>query len=242
MNLYGKSDIGIVRDTNQDTFAFGEPLKNSCFALVCDGMGGENGGNIASQLARDTVINSVTRGLREGMDSNSVRNLMLTALTAANSVIYSRSQQDSSLSGMGTTAVLAVLCGSSLHIAHVGDSRAYRVSGGRLEQLTRDHSVVQLLVEQGKITPEQAQVHPQKNQITRALGVEEEVQVDYNEFELQPKDKLLLCTDGLTNSCDEEQICKIVKDNSAKQACNKLVSQANKSGGHDNITAIVIEI
>lgn len=241
MTIHGKTDIGTVRTTNQDTFAFGEPVGSGCFALVCDGMGGENGGNIASQLARDTLIGKITRNMREGMDANSVRNMMLTALSGANSVIFDKGQADPALNGMGTTVVLAVLLDSTLHLCHVGDSRAYLVRSGSLERLTRDHSVVQLLIEQGKITPEQAQMHPQKNQITRALGVESEVQVDYNEFDLQNGDKLLLCTDGLTNSCTEEQILKLVNANSAKQACNKLVSQANKSGGHDNITAIVIE-
>ena len=125
MTIHGKTDIGTVRTTNQDTFAFGEPVGSGCFALVCDGMGGENGGNIASQLARDTLIGKITRNMREGMDANSVRNMMLTALSGANSVIFDKGQADPALNGMGTTVELAC------NLIQIGDHEQQALGGGK---------------------------------------------------------------------------------------------------------------
>lgn len=241
VQIFGKTDVGLVRETNQDTFMSGDLTPSVGFALVCDGMGGENGGNVASQLARDIISTQVMQNLREYMDPRSVYHLILAALNAANSVVYEKAQQQPALTGMGTTAVLAVVMNDILYIGHVGDSRAYLLRKGKLTQLTKDHSFIQYLLEHGQITEEQAKSHPQKNQITRAIGVESTVEIDYNEFPCKYGDKILLCTDGLTNCCSEAEILLILEQNNARQSVKRLLQAAKKHGGHDNITAVVLE-
>ena len=130
MKIYGRTDIGKRRETNQDTFAYGDPLHQGCFAIVCDGMGGQNGGNVASQIARDQLMETLIRQLRQDLDENAVRNLLLSGFTIANQMVYEKSLSDSNLRGMGTTAIVAVILKDRLYAAHVGDSRAYLLAGG----------------------------------------------------------------------------------------------------------------
>ena len=223
---------------NQDAFRFDGGMFP--WAVVCDGMGGPKAGDVASGMGVDIVARTIRRNLRPDITENSVRNLLITALATANISIHMRSQSEEACEGMGTTAVCTLVLGNLAHIAHVGDSRAYLVSPKGIEQVTKDHSLVQALVEQGQLTPEQAKVHPEKNMITRALGVQEEVSVDYSQVYLEPEDCLLLCTDGLTNMVDDRQLCQIITQYPGEEAVRRLVEKANEHGGVDNITAVLI--
>lgn len=240
MNLSGKTDIGKARKMNQDTFCCGRFDDTSCYAVVCDGMGGHNAGNIASELACEVIGKQIAGGFRADMNENLIRDLLMSSVAAANAEVYERSKTDEELFGMGTTVVAAILNGSLLHVAHVGDSRAYIVNSGEFAQITRDHSIVQELLEAGKISDEDARNHPQKNLITRAVGVNEQIQVDYLETVLNREDRVLICSDGLTNACTEEEIHRIVADTPVAEIPQMLIDRANEHGGMDNITVVVI--
>ena len=236
MTLQGKTDIGKLRKLNEDAFDFGTFADGACWAVVCDGMGGAKGGQVASGLAVQTIRNRFETSYRPEMDARSVRNLLLCAAEAANAAILARAKEDETLTGMGTTAVAAIICGSRVSLLHVGDSRAYLLDGAEIRQLTRDHSVVQELVESGKITQEDAHSHPQKNIITKALGVVEPLSYDYDEVELPAGAKLLLCTDGLTNMLRDEEILEISKQ---EDIAETLVQRAVELGGVDNVTVVL---
>ena len=232
------TDKGIKRPSNQDCCYAFSPEYSSVFAVVCDGMGGENAGDIASTLAVETVVHRIRIGWHKNMTQESIRNLLLTSITAANICVYDLSQEKEMYSGMGTTIVAAVICDGIVTIAHVGDSRAYLCSDS-IRLLTKDHSLVQELVESGKMTPGEAKNSPQKNYITRALGVEESVRIDFNRTELGEGESLLLCSDGLTNFVPEEEMLRIVKEN-PDDAAKKLIGKANENGGGDNVTVVVV--
>ncbi len=240
MNVYGKTDIGRVRSTNQDAFVCGRLFEDTVFAVVCDGMGGANGGGVASATAIRILSDRLVTAYREGMGDSSVRNLLESAIAAANIEIYDTAMAEPELRGMGTTVVAAIVTGSRVHIAHVGDSRAYLVTSEELEQITRDHSIVQAMVEKGQLTQKEAQNHPRKHFITRALGVEETVQCDYTDFTLPEEGRLLLCTDGLTNMVETDDIYAIVRSMDTEQSVGALLDAANAAGGSDNITAVMI--
>lgn len=242
MNVYGKTDIGKVRQENQDTFAYGKPSENTCFAFVCDGMGGQNGGNIASQITRDILVERFFRGLNQKLTQDIARKIIYDAYENANNVIINKSIVDSTLKGMGTTVVGAIVADDDLWIGHVGDSRAYLYSDGMLTKLTTDHSYVQMLVEQGDITEEEARNHPRRNEITRAIGMVTGVEFDFMAKKLRDNDKLLLCTDGLTGVCSDDEIKEVLDScDDVKQCVNRLVNFANSNGGNDNITVVILE-
>ena len=236
--IFGYTDMGKQRAMNQDAYHF--DIGAYPWAVVCDGMGGPRAGDVASGIGVDVITRTIERGLRPDMTENSVRTLLVTALATANTSIHVRVGDDEACAGMGTTAVCALVRGGLAHIAHVGDSRAYLITPESIEQVTRDHSLVQALVEQGQLTPEQAKVSPDKNMITRALGVEEEVAVDYSEVYLGPGDSLLLCTDGLTNLVPDQELRQIILSHEPQAAVERLVARANDYGGLDNITAVLI--
>ena len=238
--IYGKTDTGKVRDTNQDVFAQGLLGKDACYVIICDGMGGVNAGNVASNMACHLIAERIKLGYREGFDQNRVRSLLMTAVTAANVEIYHSSTLHPEYTGMGTTVIAAILQNSILHLAHVGDSRAYIINRNEFVQITRDHSLVQELLEQGKISDEDAKHHPQKNLITRAVGVSEKVCADYLETTLNDEDRVLFCTDGLTNYCDANEIYRISLESPPSNVPDYLISAANNAGGSDNITAVLL--
>lgn len=240
MVFAGKTDKGFVRRTNQDCFAALSLDEDAVLAVVCDGMGGANGGNVASTLAVKTFCEKIQSAWRKNMQPKSVYNLMKSAAAAANIAVFDKAKSDETLSGMGTTVVSAILCGGMAYIIHAGDSRAYKFNGREAVQITRDHSVVQAMVESGKISKSAARVHPRKNVITRALGVDENLDVEYCEVEIEEGEGILLCSDGLTNFVSDEQISGILKDAPLCDGPQKLVDLANKNGGGDNITAVVV--
>lgn len=239
MRIYSKIDIGKERSKNQDAFFAGEISEDIAFAVVCDGMGGANAGEIASQTAVKTISEYIINSYRRKITIRDFLKILKNALISANITIYDMALKDESLRGMGTTAVVAVIKGNEVALAHVGDSRIYLVND-QITQLTRDHSVVQTLIESGEITAEDAAIHPRKNVITRALGVEADVAVDTAEMVLQDNETLLLCTDGLTNFVTAEDILKTFKENDIASVPEKLIELANEGGGGDNITAVTL--
>lgn len=241
MKIVAKTDIGKVRENNQDSYAAGELPGGVAWAVVCDGMGGAAGGNVASSTAVKIISEQITAAYRPSMGVTSIKNLLLSAITAANISVYDISRANPELEGMGTTVVTAVVADGTACIAHAGDSRAYMLMhGGELRQLTKDHSMVQELVETGKITPNEAKVHPRKNIITRALGVRSEVQIDFCAEDIEAEDVLLLCTDGLTNYVENSEICALASDGRYYEYAERMVARANANGGGDNITVVAI--
>lgn len=240
MKIVAKTDIGKQRKSNQDSYAAGELPNGVAWAVVCDGMGGVSGGNVASSTAVKIISEQITSSYRVGMSPNSIKNLLVSAINAANISVYDISRANLELEGMGTTVVCTIVTDSVAYIAHAGDSRAYLISGDATTQLTKDHSVVQEMVETGKITEIEAKNHPRKNLITRALGVEADIRIDYCDVELSQGDILLLCTDGLTNYVDNEEFSEVIENNSYYEVADLLIGKANDNGGGDNITVVAI--
>ena len=241
MNIVGKTDKGVVRSSNQDAFAFGELKNDTAWAIVCDGMGDANGGTVASSNAVKIITEYIQSSFQDSMALNSIKALLQSSVYGANVRLYDMSNKIESLSGMGTTVVAVILSNNIAQIVHVGDSRAYLIDGGKLTQITKDHSIVQSMIDSGKITPEEAINHPNKNVITRALGVKEDVEIEYNEIDFSSSQKLLICTDGLTNYVSNNEIEDIINNNPIDACPELLIELANKNGGGDNITLVIIE-
>ena len=239
MIIHSKIDKGIVRNSNQDAFIAGQLAENITFAIVCDGMGGANAGNIASEIAVKTVSEYLYNSFRDNMTLNDFERTLKNAISSANLLIFNRAVKDEALKGMGTTIVAAIVKDNDAIIAHVGDSRIYLLND-EIKQLTKDHSIVQTLIENGEISLDDAKHHPRKNVITRALGVEAEVVADFDELTLNTNDTLLLCTDGLTNYVPEANIYEIFKQNDLALVSETLVAKANENGGGDNITVVTL--
>ena len=242
MKIVAKTDKGLVRENNQDAYAVGELPGEVAWAVVCDGMGGAAGGNIASALAVKVISDKITSSYNEKMRDSSIKNLLDSAITAANIEVYDMACSRPDLKGMGTTVVAVVVRDNVAHIAHAGDSRAYIVNKDGVEQITVDHSLVQNLVDRGEITKEEAEHHPNKNVITRALGVDKRIDVDFSEVDLQENETLILCTDGLSNCVNNAEIADDIKDGQYYAFADRLVKRANKNGGNDNITVVAIAI
>lgn len=239
MIIAGKTDKGKVRKTNQDDYTAGELKGGASYAVVCDGMGGANGGNVASSTAVKIISDSILNGYLPSFDNMQVHDLLETSIQKANAEVFDMSKKDQSLFGMGTTVVACIAGNGNVTVSHAGDSRAYLLNE-KLIRLTRDHSMVQEMIENGKITPEEALIHPQKNIITRALGVEENLDIDFSVSEFEEGNSLIICTDGLTNLVTDEIIEKTAKEMSPQECADKLINIANENGGSDNITVVVI--
>lgn len=239
MKSYGKTDIGKKRSSNQDEFNICELPDGAVLAVVCDGMGGAKAGNIASKTAVEAICRYVERSYRVGLDYDGATDILNKAIISANIEVYDISLKTPDLKGMGTTVVAAIATDDFTTIAHLGDSRAYIV-GEQITQITRDHSVVQSLVESGKLTQEEARVHPRKNVITKALGIEENVFPENSRCDFALGESLLLCTDGLTNYVDTKVIKSIFENSQIENVVDSLIEEANRSGGGDNITAVTV--
>ena len=240
MKIVAKTDTGLVRTSNQDSYAAGELPGSVAWAVVCDGMGGAAGGNQASSIAVKLISERISSSYRKGMSGTSIKNILVSAIIAANISIYEIGQADVELTGMGTTVVVAIIADNSVYIAHVGDSRAYILSDGKLNQLTKDHSFVQEMVDIGRLTPDEAKNDPRKNLITRALGVDEDVNIDFCQEYISEDEVLILCTDGLTNYVEPSEIYELTNDNKFYEYSERLVNRANKNGGGDNITVVTM--
>ncbi len=238
MIIKAKTDIGIKRHSNQDSFSVAEFDDGAVLAVVCDGMGGANAGNVASEKATEIIMSFFERSYRKGLDSMGITALLQSAVLSANIEIYDMAVKNPELSGMGTTVVAAFVSNDFTVISHVGDSRAYLISD-KVTQLTRDHSVVQSLIESGKLTPEEARVHPRRNVITRALGIEADILVDSDEYTVNSGETIMLCSDGLSNFVTTEEM-KEIFDTASEDAAELLVKRANENGGGDNITVVAV--
>ena len=231
-----RSDVGKARDRNEDAYFGGEHV----FA-VADGLGGHNAGDVASRLAIEP-IRDLDRRIGEVPDDH-VADTLADAVLEANRAVYKRAQGDARVRGMGTTLTAIAVADGSAHLAHVGDSRCYLLRGGAISQLSSDHTLVARMVQEGKLTPEQAESHPQRSILTRALGAEPEIDVDSLEISLLPGDRLLLCSDGLSSVITEESIRSVLEDAiDLDAACTRLIEEANANGGPDNITVILVEL
>lgn len=239
MQIFTKTDVGKVRVTNQDAADAFMLDSNVAFAIVCDGMGGAKAGDVASSNAVRIISEYVKNSYSVNMDNEKTAQLLKNAVLSANFEIYSLSKNSGELAGMGTTVVAAIITESHAVICHVGDSRAYLVNEN-IVQLTTDHSVVQKLIESGKLSLSEAKTFPDKNVITRALGVEENVFPDYCVVPLKQGDSLLLCTDGLTNYVETAVIFNIFNNNSIDKTADLLIDEANSGGGGDNISVVIV--
>ena len=241
MKIVARTDTGLIRDNNQDSYAAFELAQSAVLAVVCDGMGGAAEGALASSEAVRIIKERIADRFFDDMSDLSIKSLMVSAVENANKKIYELSLTDEKYQGMGTTVVAAIVTNSYVYIAHAGDSRAYKISDGALVQLTKDHSIVQRMLENGQITKEEAEAHPDKHIITRALGVDESIKVDFCQEPFEDGDKLILCSDGLTNYVSGEDILRLTEDGCYYDYANRLVNLANQNGGGDNITAVVAE-
>ena len=240
MRIVAKTDKGHVRDSNQAAYAVGEFSDEVVWSVVCDGMGGAAGGNIASALAVKVISDKINASYRDQMRDSSIKNMLDSALTAANIEVFDFAEAQPELRGMGTTVVCAIVRDNQAYIAHAGDSRAYVINNGSIRQITTDHSMVQDLLLRGQITPEEAEHHPNKNIITRAVGVDKGIEIDFEQIDLDDEDTLLLCTDGLSNYVSNEEMLELMSDGKHYAFADRLVKKANENGGGDNITVVVI--
>ncbi len=240
MEVFTKSDIGLIRKENQDSSAYSVISSDCVWAVVCDGMGGAQGGKTASSVAVDYITAVLECDYKPEMTNEKLAELLTESVAGANLAVYKMAMDDPDLAGMGTTCDLVFVRGEIAHVVHVGDSRTYSIRGGKILQITEDHSLVQEMVRRGEITAEQAMNHPNKNLITRALGVAHEVRIDYIEAEFHKGDTLLICSDGLSNAVSRSDMVKTVTECRGDVLIDTLVEIAKKHGGHDNITVTVI--
>ena len=239
MRIYSATDVGQKRKMNQDyVFASADPVGNlPNLFVVADGMGGHNAGDYASSHAVGTVVDEI----RQDADFNPIK-VIRHAIESANTEIITQAQNDENLRGMGTTMVVATIVGHYAYVANVGDSRLYLVNQ-QILQVTKDHSLVQEMVRMGEINAEQARNHPDKNIITRALGAERTVDIDFFDLKLEPGNVILMCSDGLSNMVEDSQIREIISDTekNLEEKGKILISEANRNGGKDNIAVVLIE-
>ena len=243
MQSWGLTDPGCVRQQNQDAFQMEKLDRNSLLCVVCDGMGGAKSGNIASTLALDVFVQHVKQTWTSGMDAEEIGQMLLSAVKLANFTVYDQAKQFEDFDGMGTTLVAALVHGKEVSIANVGDSRAYSIRRSGIRRLTTDHSLVQMMVQRGELTPERARTYPGKNLITRAIGTETTVECDLFHYHVERGECLLLCSDGLSNMMDDQEILFEVAHGINKElCCRRLLEIAKNRGAPDNVTSILVQI
>lgn len=240
MEAFASTDIGRVREMNQDSYYISTQDDGIKLYIVADGMGGYKGGEIASKLAIESAKNYICNNFFEiKKEKEQILKLIENAIEYSNMVVYEKSKEINELSGMGTTLDICLIYSNRVYIGHVGDSRVYRLRKEFFRKLTVDHSYVEQLVKEGNITKEEAYNHPKKNMLTKALGCTAFVEPDVMVKGFLKDDILLMCTDGLTNMLKDNKIYEIIREN-PKDATINLVKKANELGGYDNITAVII--
>ncbi len=238
--IFAKSDIGKARELNQDYYYVSKETDEPKIYILADGMGGYKGGEIASKLATDSVRKYIENNFDSTpKEKEEILKLIGSAVEYANMVVYEKSKEIPELEGMGTTIEVCLIYNNKAYIGHIGDSRIYRIRKEVIRKLTKDHSYVQKLVEDKKITREEAKSHPKKNMLTRALGCTPYVEPDLRARNFEKGDVFIICSDGLTNMVDEKRIYELVK-NDITTATDNLIKEANDAGGYDNITVIII--
>jgi len=243
LQSWGLTDQGCVRAQNQDTYKIEQLDKNTLLCVVCDGMGGAKSGNVASALAADVFVQEVKRSWTAGMTKEKCSQILQAAVRQANTTVYEQSQQIEDFQGMGTTLVGVLIQGKLATVVNVGDSRAYKIDHSGIRQITKDHSLVQMMVDRGEMTPEVAKSYPGKNVITRAVGTDATVLTDVFQLEALKEDGFLLCTDGLSNMMDDQEILFEVAHGVNKQGCcQRLLDIVKGRGAPDNVTSVLILI
>lgn len=237
METYCQTDVGLKRNNNQD-FVYASDKEvgpvPSLF-IVADGMGGHAAGDLASRVCVETVVDVIGSG-----GEKEIIPLFERAIRKANQAVLEKAASKPEYAGMGTTLVTAAVAGDTLYVANVGDSRLYLIDDDRIDQITHDHSLVEEMVRAGRLRRDQMKDHPEKNIITRAVGGEENIEADFFDVGLHEGDIILLCSDGLTNMVEDEQIFRIVKrESTLREAGRKLISAANRAGGRDNISVVL---
>ena len=240
MKMWGITNTGLVRSENQDAYA-AFTVGGYSAAVVCDGMGGAKGGREASQGACNVIENFFQEQYAQ-CGAGQEEPFLKKALLYANRFVFQKAAHEEALAGMGTTAVCALVRSGNVYLCHAGDSRAYLIRDGKLTQLTHDHSYVQELVDCGTITEEEAEHHPQKNIITKALGVDYRLEPEFTAAKLKREDRLLLCTDGLTNMVPVEEMEELLAQGAFYDLPDRLIEAANAHGGSDNITALLLAV
>lgn len=242
MRFAAGTDIGLIRDTNEDYYRIIHESSLDAYAfIIADGMGGHSCGEIASRMAVDYISDFVEQSGSRLFSCLSIGEEIRRLLMEANINVFEASLSNPEASGMGTTLTMAVIAGGKVTVAHVGDSRFYMARDGSLQQITEDHSFIRELIKKGTLTVEEAESHPRKHVITRAIGSSRDLEVDILDFEAEKGDVFLLCTDGLTNMISEDEIYNVIIDNDPERACTELIEAAKSKGGEDNITVIVIK-
>lgn len=243
MNVWTITDIGAVRQQNQDACRAEVLSEQQMLLVVCDGMGGARAGNVASDLAVEAFVDGVLEGLADPGRADDLNGILEASAQIANSVVWARAEDDPGCLGMGTTLVAALVKDGICHIVNVGDSRAYAVNSDGIRRVTRDHSLVEDLVQRGEITPEQARTHPQKNLITRALGAAKHVEADLFQEPCVDGGYLLLCTDGLSNVVtDQEILYEVLHGGAPEDCCKRLLDTVLQRGAPDNVTVILLQM
>lgn len=243
MQSWGLTDPGNVRKQNQDAYRIEQLDWGTGLCVVCDGMGGAKSGNVASTLAVEVFVEEVHRCWNRSMDQEKIDQMLRGAVKLANFTVYDQSAQFPEFDGMGTTLVAALVRGKTATVVNVGDSRAYAIDESGIVQITRDHSLVQLMVDRGELQPEAAKTYPGKNYITRAIGTEPVVMCDVFHRDLNKGDFLLLCSDGLSNVMDDQEILfEVAHGVNKKLCCKRLLNIAKNRGAPDNVTSVLILI
>ena len=241
MEYWGLSDIGRVRTQNQDAFRIEELDRHTILAVVCDGMGGAKSGNIASRLAIDVFVDEVKNSWKSSMTQEQTGQLLQNAVKLANFTVYDQARQFEDFAGMGTTLVAALLSGRNATIINVGDSRCYHITRSDIRRVTVDHSVVQMMVDRGELTAEEARNYPGRNYITRAVGTEPTVESDLFAIWVERGEALLLSSDGLHNEVDDQEILfEVVHGVNNDNCCQRLLDIANMRGSPDNVTSVLV--
>ena len=243
MQSWGLTDPGCVRKQNQDAYRIEQLDRDTLLCVVCDGMGGAKSGNVASTLAADVFAQEVKRTWTPDMDPEKLDMMLRGAVKLANFTVFDQAQQFEEFDGMGTTLVAALIQGRDATVVNVGDSRAYALDEEGIRQITTDHSLVQMMVRHGELTPEQARSYPGKNLITRAIGTEAVVECDIFHRRLAKGECVLLCTDGLSNLLyDQEILFEVVHGANKKSSCERLLAIAKNRGASDNVTCVLVQI
>ena len=244
MQSWGLTDPGRVRKQNQDAYQIEKLDRTSLLCVVCDGMGGAKSGNIASTLAVDVFVQEVRQSWKPRLDQEKIDQILRSAVKLANFTVYDQSQQfPEEFDGMGTTLVAVLVHGKKATVINVGDSRAYGIDRSGIRQITRDHSLVQMMVDRGELTPEVAKTYPGKNFITRAIGTESTVLCDIFHLDVAKGEYLLLCSDGLSNVMDDQEILfEVVHGVNKAHCCKRLLDIAKNRGAPDNVTSILVLI
>ncbi len=243
MQYWALTDPGCSRSQNQDAYHIEVLDKHTLLCVVCDGMGGAKSGNVASTLAVDVFTQEIKRTWTSDMDQEAVDQMLQNAVKLTNFTVYDQAQQFEEFSGMGTTLVAMLINGKYATVVNVGDSRAYQINKNGIRQITTDHSLVQMMVARGELSREMAKKYPGKNLITRAIGTEAAVACDLFHQKLGKEDSLLLCTDGLSNIVDEQEILFEVAHGMEKQeCCQRLLDIAISRGAPDNVTSLLVYV